>query len=418
MPPESLILSLLLIPLLMASGLCSGSETALFRLLRGDRMRLARHHPHAALAVEALLRDKGQVLVTILFLNMVVNVFYFVIASVLTMRQQHASIGVAISIGTLLALILFGEVFAKLLAGSQRVRFVVLTAVPLLGIHRLLTPVRRVVVRGLVLPLVRLIHPDASAHPRASSPRELRTLVGLGMAQGVLDADEQQMLREIVSLSARRVREVMTPRRQMPWLDLTLPRARVLAIVARTRRTELPACEGSLDAETPRIVDVRGALADPTWRPLEHTREATFIPENVRLDRALHTLRERGEHLALCVDEHGAISGMLEIEALVDAIAMPIEHESGLVVPVGPGLWRVSPRLSPHDFQRLFPARSDSEEETDAASLAALIAERLGHVPTTGDEIVYQGYVVRVERVANNAPESLLVVEPTKGVGR
>ncbi len=415
MPPETLILALLLIPLLIASGLCSGSETALFRLLRGDRSRLAVHHPHVAHAVEALLRDKGQVLVTILFLNMVVNVLYFVIASVLTMQQERASAGVAISIATLLGLILFGEVFAKLLAGSQRVRFVVLTAVPLLGVHRLLAPIRRVVVGAIVLPLVRLINPDASGEPRLSSPRELRTLVGLGMAEGVLDPDEQRMLREIVSLSSRRVREVMTPRRQMPWVDLSRPRDAALEVVARACRTELPASEGTLDGPPPRILMVRAALADSTWRPREHTREATFIPENIPLDRALHTLRERGEHLALCVDEHGAISGMLEIEALVEAIAIPVAHESDLLEEVRAGLWRASPRLSLHEFHQRLPPGGEPNEVSDASSLAALIAERLGRVPVQGDEITYRGYRIRVERVEHNAPQSLLIVDPREG---
>lgn len=414
MPPETLILALLLIPLLVASGLCSGSETALFRLLRGDRSRLATHHPHVAHAVEALLRDKGQVLVTILFLNMVVNVLYFVIASVLTMRQERAPAGVAISVGTLLALILFGEVFAKLLAGSQRVRFVVLTAVPLLGVHRLLAPIRRVVVGAIVLPLIRLIHPGASEEPRVSSVRELRTVVGLGTAQGVLDPDEQRMLGEIVSLSSRRVREVMTPRRQMPWVDLSRPREAAMEVIARVRRTELPASEGSLDGPPPRVLKVRAALADSIWRPHEHTREATFIPENIRLDRALHTLRERGEHLALCVDEHGSISGMLEIEALVEAIAIPISHDSELVEEIRAGLWRASPRLSLHEFHQRFASQGETGETSGASSLAALLAERLGRVPSPGDEIVCRGYRIRVERVEHNAPQSLLIIDPTE----
>ncbi len=421
---SELIPLLLVLPiLLIASGICSGSETALFRLSRRDRERMGGTHPGSARAVAVLLKDPGAVLVTVLLLNMVVNVLYFVIVSVLAMEAANPFVQVGLSIGSLLALILVGEVLAKLIAGSQRVRFMGLTAPILLATHRVLVPLR-LLVMAIVHGSIRLVRPGREPESSASH-QQLRALIGLGASQGTLAPDEERILGQVVLLSSRRVREIMTPRPDILFLDLDegLEDARELA--RQTGHSNFPAAHGSLDQDTPSIIDLRQALARAeltgSWQPDRHTRTALFIPENIRLDRALSQLRERGDHLALCVDEHGAISGLLEIEGLVETLALPWTRgntrASDNIQSVAIGTWVVPARLGVREFDDFFPAHRPTAvptgaDQSDATTLGGVVQDLLGHVPRVGDEVRWRGYVLRVESAGAVSAQTILVIDP------
>lgn len=404
MPGEYLPLLLVLPPLLVLSGLCSGSETALFRLLRRDRERLAALSPLAGRAVELLLRDKGEVLVTILVLNMVTNVTYFVLVSVLSMAARTPMASVLLSVGSLLAIILVGEVLAKLIAGAQRVRFMALTAPALLVVHRALGPPRVFITRGLIRPIIRLISPGIGDRPMAATGEELRGVIGLGARTGVLEEGEQEILREVVEMSRRRVREIMTPRREITYLDLHATRDEAVAMARACGHAELPGVEGSLDDGVVGIVDLRRAFAQKEWNPRAHAREGVFIPENIRLDRALEVLRARGEHMALCVDEHGGLCGLLEIESIVEALAIPWSRGGTRaideVVAIGIGAWLVPGRLGVRDFRAIFPGAEEAPGlEIEATTLGGAIADLLDRLPREGDEVMLGGYRLHVRRV-------------------
>ncbi len=423
MDPELIPLLLVLPVLLIASGICSGSETALFRLGRRDRDRIAVSHPVSARAVNVLFKDPGSVLVTVLLLNMVVNVLYFVIVSVVTMGASDPVLQIGLSIGSLLALILVGEVLAKLIAGAQRVRFMGLGAPILLAIHRALMPLR-LIVMAIVHGVIRLVRPGAEEEASVSH-QQLRALIGLGASQGALAPEEERILSQVVLLSSRRVREIMIPRPDVRFVDLDdgIETARELA--RETGHSNFPAARGSPDQETPSIVDLRSALAvreaTGRWEPQKHTRPALFIPENVRLDRALSRLRERGDHVALCVDEHGAISGLLEIEGLVETLALPWARGQGSVTDeirhVALGTWVVPARLGVSEFGSLFPkidvrGGAHDGDTTAAATLGGVLQDRLGRVPERGDEVHWRGYLLRVETAGPASAETILVIDP------
>ena len=427
MESEFLPLLLILPFLLVASAACSGSETALFRLTRRDRERLGERRKSSAAAVEVLLRNPGAVLVTVLLLNMVVNVLYFVIVSVITMGASDPVVQVLISIGSLLALILVGEVLAKLIAGAQRVRFMVVGAPILLSAHRILMPLRLMVI-VVVQAMIRLARPG-SGEESGVSRQQLRALIGLGARQGALSPEEERILSEVVLLSSRRVREIMTPRPDIRSLDLRegIEEARRLAI--ETGNSIFPAAAGTLDQGTPSIIDLRLALSDAEqkgdWNPERHTRAALFLPENIRLDRALRQLRERGDHVALCVDEHGSVSGLLEIERLVENLAIPWTQDqtraSDEIQSVSLGIWTIPARLSVREFESFFPSlgpealdqsSSLGDSGIDSSTVGGVLQKQLGHVTKVGDEVHWRGYQLQVESAGPTSARTILVIDP------
>ncbi|MCB9846348.1 MAG: HlyC/CorC family transporter [Phycisphaeraceae bacterium] len=423
MPPHTLALIAVLAVLLVMSGLCSASETALFRLTQRDRATLARTRPRSARAVSRLLDAPSGLLVTILILNMLINIAYFAIASALAVAHADGVMRAVFSIGPLLALILCGEVVPKLLAGWRRVAFASVVAPALLLIRRALTPVRFVVEQILVRPILRLIWPDGVASA-AASLSELHALIGLSGESGALDAQEQALLRDIVNLASRRVREVMVPRRDMDWLDLGASPDEIAAHVAQTRHTRVPVFEATPDAPPVGVLNTRSYLlrlrreaTPPETR--EFLETALIIPENTRLDRMLATFRDKGASLAVCVDEFGSVTGSIEIENLGAALSLPLASRRAdprdQIVSPAPDVWVVPGRLSLSDLADVLDLDGDrvSRAVPSVTTVAGVVSDRLGRLPRIGDHAEFLGFHLLVERVRHRTADRVRITPAT-----
>src|ERR1044071_4368937 len=235
-------LASLLPVLLIATVYCAASETAVFSLSHRERQRLRSLSPGAARAATRRLGDPPAVLVTILTLNSIVNVLYFVLTSV-AVRDVHPEwVSVLASGAALLALILFGEILPKLLARRDPAGWARRLIGPLLLAYRALRPVRNLLIHGIVDPLIRLLRPERTR--RGITPAELTDLLAVSAREGELETGEQSLLADIVALGAIRTREIMTPRVDVPFLEPTDARPRLAEAVAKSGLTSIPLLSG------------------------------------------------------------------------------------------------------------------------------------------------------------------------------
>ena len=433
MDPQNLIF--LLLPLLLvASALCSGSETALFSLTHRERREMLEGRQAGARAVERLLSQPRRLLVTVLLLNMTTNVLYFVSSSVLSLGAESGLEAFIYGVGSLAAIILFGEILAKLLAGATRVRFSRFIAPPLLAAQGAISPLLGFLDRFAVAPLTRLLSTRTAAVPLDAE--ELGALIRIGLDQGAFGTREQRLLAGVVEMNRIRVREVMIPRVEVRWIDADLPneafRQAVLELVAETRHTKFPVTRGDLGG----VIGVLNAKAylsasppgGPAPDPTDFAEKPTFVPENIRLDQALARFTEEAVHMALVVDERGEVCGLVEIEDLVERLLDesrdPAEADQLGAELIGIGRWIVPGRLPVRDWSVLFgldqAAESDMSDATNAAARAStvggLVIASLGRVPEPGDRVRFgpvdlivtetEGRVVRrVEVRLIEAPE-------------
>lgn len=389
-------------PLLAASAFCSASETAMFGLGAADRAALRKSAPKASRAVEALLSDERQLLITVLLSNMTVNTVYFVLCSVVLARSQFTVVGnVAFGLVTLLVVVLAGEVIPKLMADGMRLRVTTLLARPLHALHRAILPVRLSVDRLVVAPLSRLTAPG-EAPPRLSRD-EVRALLEQSGAAGVIDADEQRILRGVFELRRLRVRDVMTPRVDMAWIDASATRREVAEIAATRRLTRLPVMGTGID-------DVRGFLqvkrflldARGESTPLmDHVRLPRFVPEVSSAEQLLELFREARADLAIVVDEYGGTAGVVAIEDCVEEIVgdivSPEEEAEAPPRQVGPGEWVVS---GDTNLQRWGDAIGKEVERSGASTLGGFVLERLGRPAVAGDVVALANLRLEVEAVS------------------
>ncbi|MCA9283821.1 MAG: HlyC/CorC family transporter [Phycisphaerales bacterium] len=387
--PMELALLVALPPLLLASAFFSGSETALFGLRANEQATIRLRGGLAARAVAALLGDPRQLLLTVLLGNMTVNTLYFVISSVLLMSPGRGlAWNLGVGVGTLVAVVLFGEVLPKLVFNADRVRSASVVAAPLLGLHRLLSPLRQVLDTIIVAPLSRLTAP-AQSPPRLSG-EELDALLEVSSRLGHIDADEQRLLEQVVQLRGLRVREVMTPRVKMHAVPASARRIDIVEVMREARLTTLPVYRGGLD-EVVGMLQAKAYLLDPraARTPLvEHMLPPLFVPEVATLEQLLALFRRERRSLAIVVDEYGGTAGIIAtedvLEQLVGEIRSPEEHE---VVPprlLGVGRWAVSGDMAIRDWAEAFETAG---ELPPVATVGGLVLVRLGRVPEVGDEV-------------------------------
>lgn len=387
--------------LLLLSGFFSGSETALFALTETERMALRRRESFAARAVQALLANPRLLLITVLLGNMTVNVLYFVISSVLVMNSELGVWGRFALAGLfLVSIVLLGEVMPKLVANARRATFGALVAPPLLALHQLIGPLRRGLDKLVVTPLSRLTAPP-EAPPRLDHD-ELAALLELSGHTGVIDAEEQRLLQDVLNLGRLKVRHVMTPRVRIAAVPVTGTRENVLELVRQTRLTRLPVYDGDLD-NIIGLLHVKSYLLDrqaQTSSIRDRVEPVRFVPEMASLDQLLNHFRSTQTPLAMVVDEFGGTAGIVAIEDVVEELVGDIsaggEEPQAQPQLIGRNRWRVGGDLSVHEWAAAFGQQLISPR---VATLSGLIVAHLGRPPDVGDTVQLGNVRLEVEQV-------------------
>ncbi len=431
MHPAHLPLLLLLPPLMLVSALCSAAETALFGLTYSDRLRLRKRSPGAARAVAVLLARPRALLVSILLVTDVANVAYFVISSVIALAREPGQesgprglLALLFSAVAVLALILFTDLVPKLLARRLRVEFCRVFAIPMLGAFRAIGPLQRFLDGVLIAPLARLVRPRSAPSP-VLTVDELSVLLTASAQEGAIETDEQRLLEDVVALGAVRVRDAMTPRLDIPWLDAHAGAPDLFALRQRSGGRRVALCRGSLDREVLGWVDskrVWAAWAASPASPVRLTdfiRPVLYVPETARLDQLLDLFRQTRRYAALCVDEHGVIVGMIEIDDVLNRLVGEAtaegepEHED--LEPAGPGRWMVPGRFGVRDLCGIFETPGGGltirgrPVERRVATVAGLVLLALGRLPRVGDEVRFGNLALRVESMRGRTIERVLI---------
>lgn len=404
------ILASVMAALLFGSALFSGSETALFGMSAADRQHFRRSRKLAARAVHALVADQRMLLITLMLGNMTINALYFVISSVLILRRATVAEEAMIALGSLLVIVLLGEVLPKMVGNTKRIEVINLVAPILLVIHQAIYPLRVALERFVVDPLSRLTAPNDA--PPQLSEEELRALLALSSREGIIDADEQRALRDVFAFSRLRVRHVMTPRVRMHALPHDATKSDIMQAVRETRLTRLPVYRDSPDTIVGMLAVKRYLLDDPPERaPLRSwLMPAKFVPQMATLEQLLEEFRRSHTQSAVVVDEFGGTAGIVAIRDVVEELVGEILGEDELEVDaprlVGLNRWQVSGDFGVHDWAEAFGQHLVSPQ---VATVGGLIMQKLGRTPEAGDRVRLGNVELEVEQTDRSRVVSAII---------
>jgi CBS domain containing-hemolysin-like protein len=380
----------LLAGLVLLAGFFNSSEAALFSLTPADRGR-------ASSTVRELLDEPRRLLVTILLSNMLVNILYFSFAARL-LPPGGGWTEVLVGLGVLIVLVVFGDILPKVVALRARAQVAAINAPFLVAVVFLFRPFSRPVLRFLELlhrgPL-NWIPPE-----RGITAEVLAHVLERGAQEGALHEREADLLSGIIQLDEIRVREIMTPRVDVLFLDLSgEDRERVLRAALEKRASWLPVIDGEPD-QVVGLVHLRHLVAEPD-RPIRQlVMPVKFVPEVASVLATLQSLREDRTSEAVVVDEWGGTAGIVTVENVFEEIVGDLRAEgethSPAVVPLGKARYRVSGSLSIREWNEAFGLRVvPTEFETVGGFVTAL----LGRIPRAGDTVRVEELEMEVHEV-------------------
>src|ERR687898_554781 len=299
--------------------------------------------------------------------------------------------------------IVFGELVPKTLALAHPESFATTLAVPIDLIGRLLHPIVVLLTRATAA-ISRLLGAEVSTEQQITAD-ELRLIVERGGEQGILEAEEEQMINAVIELGDRRIHEVRVPRIAIVALPASATFDDAIDLIIEEGHSRVPLYESSVD-EVVGILYAKDLLpflkstADrrPDLRTL--LRTPVFVPESMSIDDVL--------------DEYGGTAGLVTIEDLLEEIVGEIQdeydEEEPLIERLDEDRVRVDGRAAVEDLLELWDTKGALEDEDEYDTVGGLVYHRIGGVPVPGDEIRVDGLRLTVETTDGRRVGKVMVV--------
>jgi putative hemolysin len=422
---------LFLLVLTLLEGFFVAAEIALVSIRRSRVEQLVEEGRPGARRVQKLVSEPGRFLAIsqlgLTFIGFLASAYAAVsladrLAGLLVsagMDQGTANVVALVIVTVVLALftIVFAELVPKTLALANAERFALTLAAPIDFLARLLGPLVAFLT-GTTRWVARLLGADVSTDAQITA-EELRLIVERGGEQGVLEAEEEQMINAVIELGDRRLHEVMVPRIAIVSLPASATIDEAIDLLVEEGHSRVPVYETSND-EIVGILYAKdllpflksGSASQPALRSL--LRTPVFVPESMSIDDLLHEFQRRKVHIAIVLDEYGGTAGLVTIEDLLEEIVGEIQdeydEEEPLVERIDDDRYRVDGRASVEDLLELWDIKTPLEDDSEYDTVGGLVYHRIGGVPSPGDEIQVDGLRLTVETTDGRRVGKVLVV--------
>jgi Mg2+/Co2+ transporter CorB len=404
--------------LLVLSAFFSGSETSLTAASRGKLKSLADKRTPGAASAMKVTEDNERMIGAILLGNNIVNILSAALATVL-MTRLFGDSGVAFAtLGMTILVLIFGEVLPKTLAitfpeqvamrVAPIIRVLIVVFSPIVGVVRKL-------VRGILWSVGVRENPEGRM---LAMRAEIAGAISLGHSEGAVGKEDRDRMLGALDLSHRTVEEIMRHRSTIEMIDADKSADEIITQALASPHTRLPVYRGSdenilgvlhakdLLREMDRLV--RGKDAAVGWKDLDILKVAMkpyFIPETSSLAEQMRQFLKLRIHVALVVDEYGALRGLITLEDILEEIVGEITDEFDVVLRDS-GLKRgedgsvlVEGSMTIRDLNR---ATDWNLPDDEANTLAGLVIHEAQMIPNEGQTFSFHGFRFEVvTRVQN-----------------
>jgi putative hemolysin len=422
----------LILALIALNGVLALSELAIVSS-RDARLRaMARSGSRGAQAALDLAAEPGRFLSTVqsgITLISVINGAFSgaslgePVADRLELAGLSASSAHTVGYGVVIVLITFvslviGEIVPKQIALRSPEPIAVVIAKPMKWLSRITAPFVWLLDRSSVL-ILKLFGLDRESKNQVTA-EELHLVVAEAQTAGVLEESERAIISGIVRLADRPVREVMTPRTEIDWIDLDSTAEEIRAALLETAHTRIPVADGSVERiiGVIQIRDVVAALLEGRPLDLRHLcRKAPVIPDLMDAMDALAVLRSAEVPLALVHDEYGHLDGIVTPGSILAALAGTFAHDIELgeeppLVEREDGSWLISGAASADLLSDRLGVAMPAER--DNSTVAGFALSVLKHLPETGEKFRHDGWSFELVDMDGRKIDKLIASRPRK----
>lgn len=390
---------IVLIALLFLSGFFSSAETALFSISRTKARHLAKEGRQSYILINKMKNDPHRLLSTVLIGNNIVNVGAAALATSITIKIfSNYAVGLATGIMTFFILV-FGEVLPKSIATRNNILIAKITIYPIYWLSILFYPVI------IFLNFIPKITGKIKKRPSVTE-EELMTFVEVVEEEGEIKEEEKELIHNIFEFDDTGASEIMTPRADMFVIEAD--EALNLEAIVKSGFTRIPVIEDDID-HVIGIINIKDLfLHNVTSEDRIDVRKVMtkpyFVPENKKLDKLLHQFKKRKHHMAIVVDEHGGVSGLITLEDALEEIVGEIRDETD----------KEEPHIEEYKNKEwIVLGKSDIDEvnETlgmnipeskDYDTFSGYVLNTIGRIPSEKERINIGKYLVTVEEMDGN----------------
>lgn len=309
--------------------------------------------------------------------------------------------------------VIIGELVPKRIALNNPETIAALVARPMNLLSRITAPVVFLLTFSTAF-VLKLLRVKPSIEPPVTQ-EEVRALILQGAEAGVFEHSEREIVESVFRLDDRSVNALMMPRREVVWLDAEASGEEIRRTVMENPYSRFPVCEGSLDnvigiAKAKHLLerclnneplDLRAAMTAPL-----------FVPETRTALQVLELFKNAHTHIALVIDEHGGVEGLVTINDVLEAIVgeMQAGGAESMAVMRDDGSYLLDGALPIDEFAVIFNIGSSLENERgNYHTLAGFVLARFGHIPKTADVFEWQNLRFEVVDMDNRRIDKVLV---------
>jgi len=395
------------------SGFFSGLEVALVGIRKSKVIQLFNEGKKGAKALHKLKMNPSWMMSSVNLGNNLVNVGASALATSVAIRLfGNDGLGIAVGVMTFLILV-FGEITPKTYCNANSTKVALRYAPILLGFSYVFYPIVKffeIITRGVVKMT------GSSYNPPPITEEEIKGVIDQGLEENALEKEEMELVHGALKFDDTVIRSVMTPRTKMFTLNSKMLLFEALPQINQSGHSRIPIFGDTRD-DIVGFIHVRDVLKelekDNKMVSLEQiARKAVFASQEKMVSGLLKEMKGRKTHMAIVIDEHGGVEGLVTLEDLLEEIVGEIEDETDLTRQAGYEKIDQDTIITNGDIEidiinEIF--KTNVPEGDDYASLSGLLHEKLQDIPQEGDKVEINELRIVVEKVSKNIPKKIRI---------
>lgn len=397
--------------LLVLSGFFSGSEVALVSLSRLKLRQMLEKKRKGIIFVKKLKEDPRRMLSTILIGNNLANVAASALATSISISIfNNSGVGIAIGVMTFLILI-FGEITPKTIATEHNETVSLLVARPLWYLSIILSPILKILdfLIGNITNVLGITHTK-----KIFTEEDVKTILKEAEEVGSVKEIEEKMIHKIFEFDDINTSEIMTHKVDMVLIKKNSKLNQIIDFYLKKPFSRIPVYDKSKDniVGIVYVKDILKYLKEKKNVSIDKVmRKPYFVPGFKKIDKLMKHFQKRKEHMAIVVNEHGSVIGLVTLEDVVEEIVGEIMDETDKVDPdfkkINPKEWVVKGKA---DVEEINEKIKMGIKEEGFDTLSGFILHKTGNIPKKDEVIKFGKFILKVEELEGNRISSVRIL--------